>query len=1143
MVKPVQVERSLTQGTLTFLFTDIEGSTTLLEQLGQGAYAQALAVHRELLLRAVNGSGGVEVDSQGDSLFAVFGSAAGAIGAAVSAQRNLASHRWPAATELRVRIGLHTGEAAMAEQGYVGMAVHRARRVCEAGHGGQIVVSSTTHAIVAGDLPTGVRMEDLGEVRLPGFREPERLFGIVAEGLLETTTDLRAARPWSEERGPLLERAAELAALDKAFDATRSARGRLVVIEGQPGVGKTSLLSAGRERAAGSGLSVLNARGSELESTFSFGVIRQLFEPAITRAHSDEDSTFLEGAAAHADRLFRDDPENAHANEDVAFSLLHGLYWLTLNLAESQPLVIAIDDLQWADAPTLRWLSYLARRIEGLAVCVVATARPLEHEDPLLAELLVDPATTLLRPNVLSAAAVAELVRAELAAEADDAFCEACYRTTGGNPLLLRELVRTLVAGDVAPVAASVASVERVAPDAIRRSVMLRLSRLTPVAGRLARAVAILGDGADRDRVAALAGLERREVAPAAAALARVDLLRQGPPLAFVHPVVRNAVYEWIPADERESEHARAAEILIADDAAPAQVAAQVLLAPAGSADGAVGIFRAAAQRAASEGGLESAAGYLSRALDEPVPDDERAAMLLQLAEIELDLGRAGVVDRLREAVDLIHDPESLAEARLRLGRALYWAGREEDGVSTLEGALAEWTQAGDLRRRLQAELVANATRLAGRFEEARRLLESLELEADEGPGARMLLTLQTYHEAAKGGDRERVVDLTLRSFTAMSDDERRWRFVGPCYTFLVSDYLEEPVRILDALIALARQDGAAFNFAGLSIMRAAFHYACGSLFEAEADARSALDAIPHRQMSWVPHAYGWLAQTLVERDAVDEATAVVDEGERGISREADSFSRAPLLRARSVIATARGDHQAAREAAFALGESLEAHGHSNPAFSYPSWRSLAAKAHFALGDIDEALGLARGDVTQARSWGAPRTLGRSLRILGSIEGGDEGLEHIGEAVDILQQSPAQLERAYALADLGGALRRANQRAEARKSLGQALEMARRCGATWLAERAHEELVAAGARPRRSAVTGVDALTPSERRIADMAAGGLSNRDIAQALFVTLRTVEMHLSNAFRKLDISGRTQLRGALAPPAEAPASTPTG
>ena len=1143
MVEGAHVEGSLPQGTVTFLFTDIEGSTRLVERLGPDQYGRVLDTHRELLLHSINEAGGLEVDSQGDSVFAVFVSAAAAIRAAVNAQRELASQQWPADAELRVRMGLHTGEARLAHHGYVGIAVHRARRVCEVGHGGQMVVSSATHAIVAAEPPRDLRLQDLGEVRLPGFDEPERLFQIVADGLPEISTDLRAARPWRDEQRPLLERAAELAALDQAIAATRNASGRLVVIEGPPGIGKTSLLAGGRTRAGASGFSVLHARGSELESAFSFGVVRQLFEPALARASPDQEASLLEGAAAQAGRLFRDDLETAQANEDVAFSLLHGLYWLTLNLAESQPVVIAIDDLQWTDAPSLRWLTYLARRIEGHAICVIGTARPLEQENPMLAELLVDPATTLLRPNALSAPAAAELVRTELAAEADDAFCAACFQTTGGNPLLLRELVRTLAAEDVAPVAASVAIVQRVAPDAVARSVMLRLSRLPPQAGRLARAVAILGDGAYREHVAAMAGLELREVAPAAAALARVDLLRQGPPLAFVHAVVRNAVYESTPADERESEHARAAEILKGGNALPAQVAAHVLLAPPGTVAGAVEIVGDAARRAASEGGLESAAGYLSRGLDEPMPDDKRAALLLELAGIELDLGRTSVVDRLQEAIELIDDPERLAQAQLRLGRALYWAGREEDGVRVLEEALAAWSPADDLQRRLQAELVANATRLAGRFEQVRRLLESLDLSGDEGPGARMLLTLETYHDAARGGSRERVVERTRRAFAAMSEEERRWMYVGPCYTFLVSDYLDEPVHMLDTMIALASKDGAVFNFAGLSVMRAAFHYARGALVEAEADARSALDAVPHRQVSWVPHACGLLAQILVERGETAEAAAIADEGGRWIPSRADSFTRAPLLRANAVIATARGDHQTALDAAFALGENLAAYGHSNPAFSYPSWQSLAAQAHLSLGHIDEGLALAREEVTQARAWGAPRTLGRALRILGLIQGRQKGLEQLRKAVEVLEHSPAQLERGYALADLGGALRRSNRRDEAREVLRQAGEIAGRCGATLLAESAHEELVAAGGRPRRLAFTGVDALTPSERRIAEMAAEGLSNREIAQALFVTMRTIETHLSNAFRKLDISARTQLQGALTALPEAPASAPSG
>jgi class 3 adenylate cyclase/DNA-binding CsgD family transcriptional regulator len=1136
MAERVRVEGSLPQGTVTFLFTDIEGSTRLLERLGPDVYGDALQTHREVLRRAVNEAGGVEIDSQGDSLFAVFAGASGAVRAAVSAQRDLASHEWPADAELRVRMGAHTGEANLDRNGYIGIAVHRARRVCEAGHGGQIVVSSATRGILAAE-PQSVRLKDLGEVRLPGFDEPERLFQIVEEGLPEVPTSLRAPRPWREEQRQLLERAGELAALDNAIAATGTSRGRLVVIEGPAGIGKSTVLAEGRERAAASGFSVFHARGSELESAFSFGVVRQLFESAIAHDDPNREGSLLAGAAVHAGRLFRDDVENAQVNEDVAFSVLHGLYWLTLNLTESRPLVITIDDLQWADAPSLRWMAYLARRIEEHAVCVIGTVRPVDDENPMLAELLVDPATTVLRPTALSAPAVAELVRAELAAEADDVFCSACYRATGGNPLLLRELVRTLAAEDVPPVAASAAEVERVAPDSIARSVMLRLSRLSSEAGQLARAVAILGEGADRDHLAALAGLERRQVAPAAATLARVDLLRQGPPFAFVHPLVRNTVYETIPAGERESGHSRAAEVLKEAGASPAQVAAHVLVAPPGSVAGGVEILNAAAHRATAEGGLESAAGYLSRCLDEPMSDDRRAELLLDLAGVELDLGRASVVDRLQRAIELIDDPEQLARTQLRLGRALYWAGREEDGVRILEGALAGWTKDDDIRRRLQADLVANATRLAGRFEDARRLLESLEISADEGPGARLLLSLQAYHEAATNGSRSRVVERAKTAFTAMSEPEQRWNHVGPCYTLLVSDHLDETVPILDTLIARTRMDGAAFSFAGLSIMRAAFHYARGALGEAEADARSALDAIPHRQVSWVSHAYGWLAQVLVERGGADEAAAIVDEGWRWTPSRADSFMRAPLLRARAVIAAAQGDYATSLDEASALGENLAAYGHPNPAFSYPSWRSLAAQAQFALGNVDEALVLGREEVAQARSWGAPRTLGRALRILGSIRGREDGLDNVREAVDVLQTSPAKLEHAYALADLGRSLRRTNRRAEGREALREALELARRCGATLLAERAHEELVAAGGRPRRLAFTGVDALTPSERRIADMAAEGLSNREIAQALFVTLRTVEMHLSNAFRKLGISARTQLAAALAAPDSAP------
>jgi len=1119
----------LPEGTVTFLFTDIEGSTRLLDRIGRDRYARLLDQHREALRAAVGAGGGAEVDATGDSLLAVFSSAGAAVGASLTAQRALAGQRWPADAEVRVRMGLHTGEATVGESGYVGIAVHRGRRVCEAAHGGQVLVSSATHAVIAADPPDGIGFKEVGEVRLAGFEQAERLFQVNAEGLSEAFPEPRAAHPWRDERPALLERAEELAAVDAAIGSAWSGAGKLVVIEGPGGIGKTSLLAEGRTHATASGLTVLSARASELEGAFSFGIVRQLFEAAVATAPEGRRSRLLGGAAAQAARLFGPGSSDGSSEEDV-YALLHGLYWLTVNMAESRPLALAVDDVQWSDAPSLRWLAYLARRLDGVPVCILATLRPPVEEPPLLAELLSDPAAAIVRPSALSAPSVTGLVHEELGADAEETFCLSCHHATGGNPLLLRELLRTLAAEDVSPVAASIPVIERLAPDAVTRSVRLRLGRLSAEAAQLARSVAVLGDRAEQEQAAALAALERRQVASAAAALARVDLFHPDPPFSFVHPLVRNAVYESIPAQEREAEHARAAELLVELGAPPQRVAAQLLLAPPESVPRGVELLREAAGRATAEGGLESAVRYLTRALDEPVAEEERGELLLELAAVESSVGVATVVTHLRDAASLLREPERRAEALLALGHGLYLAGEEEQGVEVLEHALAEFPEVDvELRHQLEAELIVNATRVPSQYERARERLAQIDVSLDEGPGARVLLAGQAYHEAVGGGDAERAAATALAALSAMSDEERARNFVGGAYTLLYTDRLDEGVRLLDATIADARRRGAVFHFSSLTMTRAVFQYARGALVEAEADGRAGLDALPHQNVWFWPATHGWLAQILVERGLIDEAAALLDTVETSVAP--DAFSCAPVLRARALLAAARGDHHAALDHALGLGAALAAFGHTNPPASYPAWRSLAALEHHALGETGDALAMVREEVELARAWGAPRTLGRALRIFGLIQGGDDGIALIREAVAVLESSPARLEHAYALANLGAALRRANHRAEAREPLRLALELAQRSGATLLAEQAHEELIATGARPRRVVQSGADSLTPSERRIAAMAAEGISNREIAQALFVTLRTVEMHLSNAFRKLGVSSRTQLTTALA------------
>jgi DNA-binding CsgD family transcriptional regulator len=205
----------------------------------------------------------------------------------------------------------------------------------------------------------------------------------------------------------------------------------------------------------------------------------------------------------------------------------------------------------------------------------------------------------------------------------------------------------------------------------------------------------------------------------------------------------------------------------------------------------------------------------------------------------------------------------------------------------------------------------------------------------------------------------------------------------------------------------------------------------------------------------------------------------------------------------------------------------------------YLPWRSEAALAQLALGDHESAERLAEEELELARAFGAPRALGVALRAAGVVAGGDRGASLLREAIDTFEHGGARLERARALADLGAMLRRRNRRTEARELLREALDAAHRAGAMPLADYAETELRATGARPRRVVLTGIDSLTASERRIVELASQGLSNREIAQTLFITARTVEGHLTSVFRKLRVQSRDELPAALAGGAPVPAS----
>jgi DNA-binding CsgD family transcriptional regulator len=930
----------------------------------------------------------------------------------------------------------------------------------------------------------------------------------------------------------LLERDAELAALDAAVEAVAGGAGCVVAIEGAAGIGKTSLLRRARERAADRGFRVLAGRGSELEQTFPFGLVRQLFEPVVARTTRDDRDSLFDGAAGLARPLLdAGHLDGVPAGEDTAFAVLHGLYWLTANLAERCPLTLAVDDLHSADAASLRWIAYLVHRLDGLPVLVVATLRPFASDpDPALADLLGDPSTVSIRPSPLTLAAATEIVADRLSVDGPAAIGAACHQATGGNPLLLRELL-TALASETLPSEpeAIVGEIQRLAPAVVARRVGLALAKLGREATALAQAVAVLGDGVELREAAAVAGLDDESARGVATRLADAELLSREGTLGFSHPLLRSAVYNAMPAAERGAAHERGAALLAEAGAPIERVAAQLVHAPPAARGWRVETLREAARRSLAEGAPESAAGYLRRALDEPPPPPDRADILLELANAEVHIGTVETTAHLREAVALLTDVGRRALARLELARALFWVAEEEQAAVEIEAALQD-ARAADppLRRTLEAEYFAAAVRLPALHEAAHTRLARVEIGNADDPGARMLLALKAYAATFEGENLEDAIALAERALSRGLPSAPTWSFWGAVYALLWADRFEPALRVTDEVLADARRRGVVFLFSAASMVRAMIGYARGTLVDAEADARAALDGLPHRRVLFMPNCFGWLAQVLVERGRPDEAAAIL----RDAGADApipETYVMVPLLRARGILRLARGDPRGAAADALACGRAYAAVGIRNPAVM--PWRSEAARALLAAGDATEARRLASEELAHARRWGAPRPIGRALRVLGLTEGGEAGLRSLRDSVLALESSPALLERAHSLVEVGSALRRARKRIEARDRLRAGLDLAQRCGASALATRAHEELIAAGAKPRTAAISGAASLTPSERRIAAMASEGLTNREIAQALFVTPRTVEMHLSNAFRKLRIASRTQLGDALA------------
>jgi DNA-binding CsgD family transcriptional regulator len=936
----------------------------------------------------------------------------------------------------------------------------------------------------------------------------------------------------------LWERERELRALDEALDGATRGAGRLVIVKGPAGIGKSQLLGAARTGARERGLVVLSARGLEFERDVPFGLVRQLFVPALLRCSDAERSRLFDGPAAMAGPVLAGSTSAAAPiGEGQAGAFVEGLYWLAVNLVSSrsgddvQPvLVLIVDDSQWADRSSLRFLLHTINALEQVAVCVVLAVRTGEVEAPtdLLARLGRHPGSIRLTPAVLSPPTVASMVREAGFAQAHPDFCAACAHASGGNPFLLVELLALLVSDGVDGTATAAQRVSALLPESVLQAVLIHLGRLPDPAATLASAVAVL-DQAPLPLAAAVAGLELPEAEDAADVLVQAQLLAPGEPLCFIHPLLAAAVRGDMRPPARSRTHRRAADLLAAEGAEVGRVAGHLLQARPAADPWVAATLRAAGRAALRNGEPDSAVRSLRRAMEEPPPAEERSATLVELAHAEAAADSPVASRRLTEALAHLGDRHRRSDAYHQLARLRFFKGDISGAADAAEAGLAELDPAEPMFRQLLSAYLTAATfdsqlrptlgqRLGPYLEQARQGQVPSDPLICAHLGARM---------AVAGDDATLVAPVIQRALAEhplVDEGAHGVVLAFPIVSLVMIDHLDRADEALAAAINSPFARRSVMTITVTQHWSAVTAFRRGRLVEARAHAQRALAACASDD--WIlydPWIRANLALTLLELGDRGEAERVLAD-----AQGADPVGRCLMLEAEARTAAAADRHQRAYDLFTEAGRSLDAMGLVNPGFI--SWRTPAALAAERLGRHEDAARLVDADIAEARRVGTLRSIGVALYGAAALAPPKSAVALLEESIDTLQETAGTLELARSLAALGSALRRAGRSSSARDPLRRALDIATEAGAEPLALRAVEELRATGSKPRRPRRTGLDSLTPTERRIADLVARQRTNSQIAHDLYVTTKTVEWHLSNAFHKLNVSSRQQLTAQL-------------
>jgi DNA-binding CsgD family transcriptional regulator len=922
----------------------------------------------------------------------------------------------------------------------------------------------------------------------------------------------------------LVERSKELSMLQGLLADCASGNGQMALVCGPVGSGKTELLYAFGERAVDAGTVFLSAVGSDAERIVPFGLLDQLFRGALLPADVMRQMDWLlQNTAVGA-------AEDA-ASVAMRTRTLHGWWRALAELSGERPVVIGVDDVEYADPQSMQGLLYLVRKLRRARMFLVCSVSAHAQRTQALfqTELLRYQHCRRIRLRPLSRRAVTEVICAALGADDAKAVAAEYHRITRGNPLLIRSLLEDL--RDVGGAAdgsgvGSAATGQPVVGTAFGHAIVACLHRGGERTLALARGLALLDQSATVPLLAKLVGVDEFELTQVLADLEAAGLLEG---VRFCHPAARQAVIADLPAEQRLDLHRRAAQLLYLDGAPTVSIARQLLAADDAGYQWAVPVLQEAAEQAMATDDLPYAGACLSLSLRGCTDETERAAVTAALAQVEWRLNPWTAARHLTPLTDAVREGRVHGRHLPSLVRSLLWHGRTQEAIEAVAqvGSRSTDADAADLGIAFQW-LASWHPPLVNELGD----LPAVERPAAEAITANERFVAASLLARAITGDADegivRGAEAVMRGVKL--DDSTLDQVESALLTLVYADQSDRALDWCEPLLQEAIDRGAPTWEARLAALRAEIALRHGDLPEAERNSRVALSRIPLR--GWGV-AVGGPLSTLVLTSTMMGRHERAAEALRQPVPEAMHQTRFQLQ-----YGYARGQHHLRADRLHAAlsdflncGAQAQEWGLDVPALI--PWRSGAAVAYLRLGDRTKARQMVEQQLELTRR--GSRSQGMTLRLLAATQMLRRRAVVLREAVDVLQGTGDRLELAAALVDLYRTHRAMGDRRRADAIEEHALQLAKECQAEPLEQSLlrkpftkdeeqalrDEAILAGGLSP-----AALKELSKAERRVIALAAIGHTNREIAGKLYITISTVEQHLTHAYRKLNVTSRADM-----------------